>query len=264
MMETVERRISDLELTDTVRILGSIPRADQLLLVRGAGLVMQPSHFEGWSSIVEEARSFGKTILLSDIPVHREQAPPQAVYFDPLDPAALADVIEQAWQQVNAVDADADGERQALMEHKRLQVEAGRALVAMAKEGMRLFDSLRHDPVRILADMVCRAAHLTSNGDLTQRFVVEAVRVWFSYHPWRFPGFAAALLQADETSIQWARSSLLPMLSHHVATEWRREARSDPTRLFSAYPELVETVSRVALLAGLPFAPARQDARENP
>jgi len=35
---------------------------------------------------MEEARTLGKTIVLSDIPVHREQAPHQGVYFDPHEP----------------------------------------------------------------------------------------------------------------------------------------------------------------------------------
>jgi hypothetical protein len=35
---------------------------------------------------VEETKSIGKTIVLSDIPIHREQAPASALYFDPSTP----------------------------------------------------------------------------------------------------------------------------------------------------------------------------------
>jgi len=84
------------ELPSTVRILGVVPRADYLQLLRGAAAVVQPSRFEGWSSVVEDARAFGKPIALSDIPVHREQDPPGAQFFDPGDPGSLADAIERA------------------------------------------------------------------------------------------------------------------------------------------------------------------------
>jgi hypothetical protein len=53
--------------------------------------VIQPSLFEGWSTVVEEVKSLGKTILLSDLPVHREQNPPSAEYFNPMDAVSLAE-----------------------------------------------------------------------------------------------------------------------------------------------------------------------------
>ena len=51
--------------------------------MRQSVAVLQPSLFEGWSTTVEEAKSIGKTILLSDIPVHREQAPPRRAVLRP-------------------------------------------------------------------------------------------------------------------------------------------------------------------------------------
>ena len=57
--------------------------------------VVNPSLFEGWSSTVEEAKSMGKRIILSDIPTHREQNPPCGYYFNPGDSASLAKIIKQ-------------------------------------------------------------------------------------------------------------------------------------------------------------------------
>jgi glycosyltransferase involved in cell wall biosynthesis len=51
---------------------------------------LQPSLFEGWSTTVEEAKSLGKKLLLSDIAVHREQNPPESVFFDPKNSEELA------------------------------------------------------------------------------------------------------------------------------------------------------------------------------
>jgi glycosyltransferase involved in cell wall biosynthesis len=63
-------------------VLGLIPRLHQLALMRGCCAVLQPSLFEGWSTVVEDARVLGKKIVLSDIPVHLEQSPELAIYFD--------------------------------------------------------------------------------------------------------------------------------------------------------------------------------------
>ena len=61
---------------DRVRILGVVDRSEYIALVRTATAVLQPSLFEGWSSVVEDARAYGRPIALSDIPVHREQIHP--------------------------------------------------------------------------------------------------------------------------------------------------------------------------------------------
>jgi glycosyltransferase involved in cell wall biosynthesis len=72
------------------RVLGVVPFLDMLGLMRCSTALINPSRFEGWSTTVEEARRLGVAALLSDIPVHREQAIPGASYFPPDDPAALA------------------------------------------------------------------------------------------------------------------------------------------------------------------------------
>ena len=63
----------------------------------GAVAVIQPSLFEGWSTVVEDARALGKTMALSDISVHREQGPPHSAYFDPHAPEELAALMRQWW-----------------------------------------------------------------------------------------------------------------------------------------------------------------------
>jgi glycosyltransferase involved in cell wall biosynthesis len=53
--------------------LGLIPYGDLLALMAGSIAVINPSLFEGWSTTVEEARSLGVPLILSNIDVHREQ-----------------------------------------------------------------------------------------------------------------------------------------------------------------------------------------------
>jgi glycosyltransferase involved in cell wall biosynthesis len=75
------------------RYLGMIPYEHVLALMKESIAVINPSFFEGWSSTVEEAKSMGKLLLLSDIVVHREQAPPEGRYFDPNDETMLAEAM---------------------------------------------------------------------------------------------------------------------------------------------------------------------------
>lgn len=64
------------------RILGLIPREDQLGLLKHSLAVIQPSKFEGWSTIIEDAKTLQKQIICSDIKVHKEQMGEKAFYFN--------------------------------------------------------------------------------------------------------------------------------------------------------------------------------------
>lgn len=82
-------------LADSLRVLGVIPYADLVALMRNSLALINPSLFEGWSSSVEEAKSLGKRVILSDIPIHREQDPVRGIFFKPHDADGLADIMEQ-------------------------------------------------------------------------------------------------------------------------------------------------------------------------
>ena len=84
-------------LHDHIYILGLLPRVKQIQLIRRSVAVVQCSLHEGWSTIVEDAVALGKKIYLSDIPVHREQDPPKAQFFNPEDVESLAEMIRTDW-----------------------------------------------------------------------------------------------------------------------------------------------------------------------
>lgn len=77
------------------RHLGVIPLPHVYALLRASIALLNPSRFEGWSTTVEEAKSFGVPMILSDIDVHREQTAGAARYFGVDDAAALADHLMQ-------------------------------------------------------------------------------------------------------------------------------------------------------------------------
>lgn len=92
--EALMTRAAEKGLSAHLRHLGLIPFADVMALVAGCERLVNPSLFEGWSTPIEEAKALGAPLLLSDLPIHREQAP-DAVFFPPEEPAALAETLVQ-------------------------------------------------------------------------------------------------------------------------------------------------------------------------
>jgi glycosyltransferase involved in cell wall biosynthesis len=116
-----------------VQVLGLIPRLDQIQLMRCALAVIQPSLFEGWSSVVEDARALGRPLFLSDLTVHREQDPPEAVFFAPRQADELAQVLSERHDRLPA-GPDDEGERQTLASHRKLLLEYAREFLDIARE----------------------------------------------------------------------------------------------------------------------------------
>lgn len=123
-------------LQDNVRLLGSIDYEDVLSLMRGSVAVLNPSLFEGWSSSVEEAKSMGKAMILSDIPVHREQNHPRARYFDPRDAADLAAALQEAWTSWPA-GIHEHNEATAMEDLQRRTAEFGRRYLEIVRDVAR-------------------------------------------------------------------------------------------------------------------------------
>jgi glycosyltransferase involved in cell wall biosynthesis len=94
----IMREVDASGLAGNFRYLGMIPLPHVYALLRAATALINPSRFEGWSTTVEEAKSFGVPMILSDIAVHREQAGNSARYFGLDDPEALADHLSAASQ----------------------------------------------------------------------------------------------------------------------------------------------------------------------
>jgi glycosyltransferase involved in cell wall biosynthesis len=88
------------KLESVIRMLGLLPRNDQVQLMRATAAIIQPSLFEGWSALVEEGRSLGKLVFASDIPMHREQATERVHLFPPTSAEALADLLAHHWPKL--------------------------------------------------------------------------------------------------------------------------------------------------------------------
>lgn len=93
--------IKDNDIKVNVQFLGLVPYTDVLQLISNSIAVINPSFFEGWSSTVEESKSMGKMVILSDIGVHREQSPQNAIFFNPENENQLALILEDVWNDKN-------------------------------------------------------------------------------------------------------------------------------------------------------------------
>lgn len=79
---------------ENFRFLGLVPREHVIALMRACTALINPSRFEGWSTPVEEAKTLGVPMLLSNLRVHREQVGEAAGLFDTDSPSTLADLLQ--------------------------------------------------------------------------------------------------------------------------------------------------------------------------
>ena len=87
--------VNNNNLQSRIKSLGHIDYDYVLAMMKNSVAVIIPSRFEGWSSSVEEAKSIGKNLIISDIPVHREQNPKHASFFEVDNHIQLAEIMIQ-------------------------------------------------------------------------------------------------------------------------------------------------------------------------
>ncbi|HEY6899677.1 MAG TPA: glycosyltransferase, partial [Puia sp.] len=109
-------------------------REDQVALYRMSTAMVQPSIHEGWSTCVEEAKALGKTLLLSDITVHKEQYPDNPHFFEALNPEDLARKIEAVYTAESRKSfPDLDHERTAFAAYRKKVAEFGKKFLEIAE-----------------------------------------------------------------------------------------------------------------------------------
>jgi glycosyltransferase involved in cell wall biosynthesis len=95
------------KLEDQIKFLGFINREEQLCLLNKSIAIIQPSLFEGWSTVVEDAKALNKLIILSNIEVHKEQIKLNAQFFDPQNEITLVQILNKYYnKKPNIVNVD--------------------------------------------------------------------------------------------------------------------------------------------------------------
>ena len=124
------------QIKENIKILGLVDSLTVYYLMRNCVSVINPSLFEGWSSTVEEAKSLGKNIILSDLNVHREQNPPSAIYFNPNNAEELADILQQKWTSASG-GPDKELETVARENMKSRMLDFGRTYKQIVMEAIK-------------------------------------------------------------------------------------------------------------------------------
>ncbi|HEV2835492.1 MAG TPA: glycosyltransferase family 1 protein [Pyrinomonadaceae bacterium] len=134
---TLLQSIASAGLNDQITILGLVPYGDLVNLMRTAALIIQPSRFEGWSTVVQDAVALGRPLLCSNIAVHREQVP-GALGFFPTDRAdVLAELLEAHWNDLQP-GPDYALEQQSLAAEREFSMRHGQSLLKLCAETAEL------------------------------------------------------------------------------------------------------------------------------
>ena len=80
-----------------ITFTGFISREDQIELIKNSKAVIQPSLFEGWSTVIEDAKALNKYIIASDIEINKEQIQRDVSFF------AVDDYIQLSEHLINCI-----------------------------------------------------------------------------------------------------------------------------------------------------------------
>ena len=95
--QEIKNLIKEYHLEKQIIILGFLDRAIQLSIIKNAKAIIQPSLFEGWSTVIEDAKALNQFIIASDIAIHKEQLEsyPNFVLFEKQNPKTLTSILEK-------------------------------------------------------------------------------------------------------------------------------------------------------------------------
>lgn len=95
-IDNIKKEIVQLGLSKSVRLLGYIPKADQVGIMRGALAVIQPTRFEGGrgGGAAVDAMSLGVPIILSDIAINKELQGQRVTFFKTGSPSDLSQKVK--------------------------------------------------------------------------------------------------------------------------------------------------------------------------
>lgn len=97
--KSLKAYIRENKLEGNVKFLGFIDRKEQLCLMDSSIAIIQSSLFEGWSTVVEDAKALNKYIILSNLAVHKEQINKNAHFFNPHDIIELVKIMEKYYNE---------------------------------------------------------------------------------------------------------------------------------------------------------------------
>lgn len=132
----LQQYVVDAGLSGNVRFLGMVAHGVLGQLFRQAAAIVQPSRFEGWSTVVEDTKALGRPLIASDLPVHLEQmesAVSPFHFFKTGDADDLARQLTALWPQLRP-GPDMDTEAKALERRRTRELESATAFLNIAMD----------------------------------------------------------------------------------------------------------------------------------
>lgn len=135
-MEEIKSLISELGLTDDVRLLGHIPKRDQIEIMKSAVAVVQPTLFEGGpgGGSVYDAVALGVPVVLSDIAVNREVVGKNVVFF----PAGQSSELAARLKEVASAEPDRPTRAELLKQTEDAISGLGKALFLAIERSIKM------------------------------------------------------------------------------------------------------------------------------
>ncbi len=90
---SLRKFVEDNDLAENIRFLGFLERKIQLQLMNHSKAIIQPSLFEGWSTVIEDAMAMNQNIIATNLDVNKEQLGDKGIYFEKLDFSSLAKIL---------------------------------------------------------------------------------------------------------------------------------------------------------------------------
>lgn len=106
--EKLKKYFAGESIANITKNLGFLERKEQLIIMKNAAFLIQPSLFEGWGTVLEDAKVLDKRVILSDLPVHEEQKYEKCSLFKPTDANDLLDKVKRLLNE-NSEDHLSDG-----------------------------------------------------------------------------------------------------------------------------------------------------------
>ena len=116
-IQSIKKFIDRNNLAENIKLLGLVDYDDVFGLIKISRAVINPSLFEGWSSTVEECKSVGKNMILSDLNVHKEQYP-NATFFDRHSVESLKNVLKNYKNEKPSYDVNILNQRTKEFAHR--------------------------------------------------------------------------------------------------------------------------------------------------
>jgi glycosyltransferase involved in cell wall biosynthesis len=90
----LKKVVEDNGLTENIKFLGFLDREVQLQLMNHSNAIIQPSLFEGWSTVIEDAMAMNQAVIVSDLSVNKEQLGAKGIYFERFNSNELANILK--------------------------------------------------------------------------------------------------------------------------------------------------------------------------